>query len=340
MLGLNDLLTLRHQNTATKVLKPRWDVLADYVILVMLLISVVNAVVSLYAKDPVCVPAVKCPGTGNSSSENAYFHKICDAYYSTYQSKRNVVVSDIIYTTTSEDRNLFNYINSKCKTKRFEVNWFSVFFPTALFLEAGACLIAHNIWLNFGALICDHFSLFVKDCYDSFGKKLTESEQEVKISQFAELQKLIRRPRNEHTVRCLYGLELVLQVVTLLTCITLNLSCKRFEVNFRCNVDEIIPGLTFDYLTCSHSLPKFYEHTFWWFLALLIVLLLVSIRRFAWFVSRCCSPFHWKKPVSFSISKGDFAFLLHLLKASNPLYLESLKLFVARYSVVFNQEYV
>ena len=333
MMGTGDFLTLRMRNTDSNILKPWWDITVDYINLILALIAVVTGVVSLNAIDPICIPVVSCPATANDSLGNVSVLSVCVTYSNCNQSKKSVFDSDIVITTKSFGRNLFDYVNSECK--RLKVSWFSKFFPNVLFAEVGACLLVHNIWLSLSASIIDHFVTILKKLYDNSTKKLKQREVQLYRKKLEEVENKLAESTSEHcpkifpccccSIRCLYGLELGFQLAILLTSVVLNFVYRRFEERFTCNIDEIISGFTFDCFTCSYPLNEFYGWSFWAFWVALVIHLFVWLGRLISFIRMVCTNRSSKWKYGNDYISGDFAFLLNLLELSSPFHLEPLK---------------
>lgn len=359
MLGLSDFLTLQGQTTAMRVLKPWWDIFADYIIRVLLLISIVTGAVSLYTKDIVCIPAISCPPNANSSSRNVFSPKACQTYYNSNQYQKNVLGSDVTILTKFQDQIHFLYVNSECK--RLKVNWFTMFFPFVLFYQAGACLVIHNVWLSFTASVTDQFSTLVQECYDDTERNHSKSEEEaMKVSNLQkDIEKFVSDPWNvvdlrkkvaelandcskvsdlqgrlaqfirelNSNKRCcglrlryVYGMELFFQCVVLAVFFIFDLTWELNDGSCKCNIQEVIPGFVHDFFICSYSHSSFYRWSLVGFTACLILHSLVSVQRTVWFFKKGLSSVQMEDSVR--IPPGDFAFLLNLMKTSNPLYLE------------------
>ena len=132
MLGLSDFLALQGQNPAARILKPWWDILADYLIRILLLISVVTGAVSLYVKDIACVPAITCPvAVTCPASRNPLVQNTCATFYNPNRCLENSSASEITVLITFESLcqlgvqkvrgdmvfdvlSIFNFLSSGC----------------------------------------------------------------------------------------------------------------------------------------------------------------------------------------------------------------------------------
>lgn len=367
MLGLSDFLNLQVQNAAARILKPWWDIFADYVIRVMLLISVVTGAVTLYMKDIVCIPAITCPVAG--ASQNPLLQKACAAFYSSnrYHSNFSGLEATVIITKF-QDRSLSLYVNAECK--RLTVTWFSMFFPFVLFYQAGACLIVHNIWLILSTSTTDQFSTLVQESCDSsdgvptkIGRRETKAGRQVeelqkvvaefvsdawnlaylqrKVAQLidgrpgkagADLQRKVARFAEElksksfgcFRIRHVYAMELVFQFACLVIFLSLDLTWERNEGKFKCNIEEFVSGFVLqDHFICSFSHSSFYRWSLVGFIVCMGLHLFVNIRRAVWFFNKGFYCGYFQDGLQ-QVAPGDFAFLLNLLKTSNPIFLDSI----------------
>jgi hypothetical protein len=155
MLPSGDLLKLHVQSEAKKFLKPWWDVVIDYLILVLVMIAVVCGVVGLYASGPVCIPVLRCPAQKNSSALNKI---TCAMIHNS--SRKGEDSLDIAVRFTN--RNMFDYVNSECGKDIFCL---VRLFPNVLLVIAGYCVVCSNAWFAIKSPILEQMSDLLHDCY-------------------------------------------------------------------------------------------------------------------------------------------------------------------------------
>ena len=155
MLPSGDLLKLHVQSEAEKFLKPWWDVVIDYLILVLVMIAVVCGVVGLYASGPVCIPVIRCLPQENSSALNKI---TCAMIYNS--SRKGEDSLDIAVQFTN--RNMFDYVNSECGKDIFCL---VRFFPNVLIVIAGYCVVCSNAWFVLKSPTLEQMSDLLHDCY-------------------------------------------------------------------------------------------------------------------------------------------------------------------------------
>ena len=360
MIGLSDFLTLEGQNPACRILKPWWDIFTDYVIRVLLLISIVTGAVSFYVEDIICVPAITCPVAVTSPFQTSLIQNTCASFYNSNRYLENI--SEFTVLTKFPDRNLNLFVNSECK--RLGVTWFSKFLPFVLFYQAGACLVFRNIWFNLSASMVEQFSNLVNECYDSSDKILTDTGREAKVKKIEELKRtiaefvsdawnleyvnrkvvqVINEPWKTYELqrkvekfaeelpgsfaryfqlRHIYAMELLLQCLLLVTFLSMDFIMERNDGNFKCNINTLAIGLVQDHFICSYAHSSFYQWSLNGFFVCLILFSLVNIRRAVWFFRKGCGGFMATDGKQNEIPPGDVAFLLNLLRMSNPVYLD------------------
>ena len=171
MLLLGDLLRLHVGSEAEKFLKPWWDVVIDYLNLVLVMVAVVTGVVGLYAPGPVCIPVLRCPAHNTSSLKTAECAKIRNSS----ESGENITAA-----VPFSDRNMFDYINSEC-TER--IYFLVTFFPNVLIVAAGCCVVCSAAWFALKSHVLEEFSNLVKQCYKHADSENSSTKTTVNVKQ-------------------------------------------------------------------------------------------------------------------------------------------------------------
>ena len=146
----------KHQE-AEKFLKPLWDTVIDYFILVLVLVTVVCGVVALYATGPVCIPVLHCPVQGDSLQ-----NKNETSCASIHNTTNNTGIQKVTNAVPFTDRNLFDYINAECSGN---ICWWIKFFPNILIVMAGVCLVCSNAWFVLHSAILEQFIDVLRLCH-------------------------------------------------------------------------------------------------------------------------------------------------------------------------------
>ena len=161
MFPIDDISGLAQGIPAYRLLKPWWDVLTDYLAVVMLMTSFVAGTMQVTTGGIICVPAVDC------TSENKYINtpakNICSMYEAKYTGTKPIV------TLKLADKRQYDYVDAECGSNA--VHFFSSYFPFIIFLEAVVLLVIDNFWLKFPktASVVESFTTLVLECHNSQG---------------------------------------------------------------------------------------------------------------------------------------------------------------------------
>jgi hypothetical protein len=328
MLPSGDLLKLHVQSEAEKFLKPWWDVVIDYLILVLVMIAVVCGVVGLYASGPVCIPVIRCPPQENSSALNKI---TCAMIYNS--SRKGEDSLDIAVQFTN--RNMFDYVNSECGKDIFCL---VRLFPNMLIIIAGCCVVCSNAWFAIKSPILEQMSDLLHDCYKHVYNNLTSTESAENISRVkTKLERFVQDfeandsnncpccPNSCSMKKSYFIISVVQTVVAVVIFVILAwLMDKKMNRQYECNIDEIIPGLVYDHFACTYSIVEFY---FFCAVAFSIIfgvytgfscLKLVSAIKLQWFLKTG----QLTRINNLNIESLNFKFLLKLVALSNSAYLE------------------
>ncbi|CAB4033877.1 Hypothetical predicted protein [Paramuricea clavata] len=362
MLPSGDLLKLHVQSEAEKFLKPWWDVVTDYLTLVLVMVTVVCAVVGLYAPGPVCIPVVRCPAQNSSLSKIA----TCAIIRNPSQNGGNSVDFATVAVQFT-NQNMFHYINSECSENIF---WMIRFFPNVLIVMVGCCLICSVAWFVIKSPILELFIDLLCQCYQlastmnnststepdiSEGastsqelrttlKTKTTPEQHAKPVECAtaedrnrvktKLQKFVQDFEKNDTTKCqtffsikhFYIIISVVQamVVVVSFSILVWLMDEKMNRQYECNIDEIISGLVYDHFVCSYSIIKFYLFGAGVVSSIIAVHTVLSFLKLVSTISLkwVLETEQFERINNLNIKSLDLKFLLNLVALSNPAYLK------------------
>ena len=173
MLLLGDLLRLHVYSEAEKFLKPWWDIVIDYLNLVLVMIAVVCGVVGLYAPSPVCIPVLRCPAHNSSLQKR----EMCAMIRNSSENGENSL--NITAAVPFSDRNMFDYINSECTENIYDL---VRFFPNVLIAAAGCSVVCSAAWFALKSHVLEEFSYLLQQCYKHAGSKNTATKSNVNNS--------------------------------------------------------------------------------------------------------------------------------------------------------------
>ena len=173
MLLLGDLLRLHVYSEAEKFLKPWWDIVIDYLNLVLVMIAVVCGVVGLYAPSPVCIPVLRCPAHNSSLQKR----EMCAMIRNSSENGENSL--NITAAVPFSNRNMFDYINSECTENIHDL---IRFFPNVLIVAAGCCVVCSAAWFALKSHVLEEFSYLLRQCYKHAGSKNIATKSNVNNS--------------------------------------------------------------------------------------------------------------------------------------------------------------
>ena len=319
MLALNNLSKYEKEKT-TKILKPLLIVLNDYLVILLLTVSIFVGGVELASGRYVCVPVVHCSTSNNASTllSKIKYHNVCRVLYSS-QKSTDTKGKAITVATKFKYARYYDYVNSECKKTAFP--WFHSYFSLLLFCQAFILLLVNNLWLKYPrtASTVNNFYALADECYNlpHFASLASEKDHESEPNSCTEQTELIPKiassdsQQNIECVRCdlataiaaktlyekirrfndyagtskqiqyLYLLQTVLQVLLTVIFFTFNLGFKDIKGTAKCSVDEYF-SVIYDYFTCSHNLSTLLEIALVLFLIILAVLFFVCMTMLLW----------------------------------------------------------
>ncbi|XP_046862450.1 volume-regulated anion channel subunit LRRC8E-like [Xenia sp. Carnegie-2017] len=154
-----------------KILKSVWEVIKDYLVILLAMIAVLVAGMEVTSGSFECVPVVNCRNIANNISNaswpqaNLKFSSICRKYY------RSQTTSFAERTEVVTDQNINclykSFVNSEC-SKSVIPNYLAYLW-IVLFAEALLLFILDNFWLKIPltSSVIETFVDLVMTCYDS-----------------------------------------------------------------------------------------------------------------------------------------------------------------------------
>ena len=164
MSALSNIPRFEGEKETCKILKPVWDVLTDYLVLFLAVLSVAFGGMQLTSGTFECLAAVHCPGMSRSNMNRSY-RNACTAFYSSQ--KTNIIKGTDVVTDLKSSFQYANFVNSEC-SKSAIPNFLS-YFGFVLFLQAFVLIVLDNLWLKLPvtASVIESFVSLVMECYES-----------------------------------------------------------------------------------------------------------------------------------------------------------------------------
>ncbi|XP_077326183.1 volume-regulated anion channel subunit LRRC8D-like isoform X1 [Lithobates pipiens] len=154
MITVNEAASLAESQAHFKALKPWWDVLMDYLLVLMLMASFFSATLLIITDKVVCMPKTKEPDKYLSRELN-------EAIFTPSLSPRQ------IGHLTNLDYQQYTYVSVVCYHK--VVPWQSKYFPYMALINTLVLLVSSNFWFKYPKTSSkvEHFLSILAKCFES-----------------------------------------------------------------------------------------------------------------------------------------------------------------------------
>ena len=169
MFALGDISRFKGEKETCKILKPVWDVVTDYLVISLALLSILFAGMEVTSGSFECLAAVDCPGISRPNTSIFLSHTMnrnaCKAFYRSQ--KTNVIKKTVVVTDLQSSLQYSKFINSECS--KSAIPDFLAYFWLVLFTQAFALVVLDNLWLKLPitASAIENFVELVMTCYAS-----------------------------------------------------------------------------------------------------------------------------------------------------------------------------
>jgi hypothetical protein len=362
MFALSDISKFEAEKEKYKILKPLWDVITDYCVLLLAMLSIVFAGMEVTMGSFECLAAVGCAGIPKANMSSSMLSHIkyrnaCKAFYSSQ--KTNIIKRTDVVTDLKSSQ----FVNSQCS--KSAIPYFLSCLWFALFSEAFVLIVFNNLWLKLpaAASVIEHFVAFVMECYASpcpnsvLIQILSDDEQQGSKSDndqsyefdvledpatisaiktlYEKVHTLKENVKSSDKIWRLYLFQTVLQASFAIASFVFDIYyMKDLKGTMTCTLTQHIP-VAHDYFICSHNLaPTYVWGLKLFFLPILFFISALLIIVIGWtllnkeeykFDDERFSSLEFSDPVC-----QDFDFLLHLLEQCNKLYLNRFALFLCK----------
>ncbi|XP_014347654.1 volume-regulated anion channel subunit LRRC8D-like [Latimeria chalumnae] len=177
MFTVTDVAFIGESQASNKILKPWWDVLMDYLVFSMLMLSIFSGTLLLLKDAVACVP-MDFPERGNSvptaastqNSESTPSHLDPTAQAHTIfasTSEPSFIPETVRGRPTKLDYQQYVYINQVCYQKA--VPWYSKYFPYLALMHSLVLLVSNNFWFRYPKTSSkiEHFVSILGKCFES-----------------------------------------------------------------------------------------------------------------------------------------------------------------------------
>ncbi|XP_056426725.1 volume-regulated anion channel subunit LRRC8E [Hyla sarda] len=174
MIPVAEFKQFTEQQPAFKVLKPWWDVLAEYITIAMLMIGVFGCTLQITQDKIICLP--------NHTSADYVSQITCKEYsqntQATNSSEEQAVSTPSPASTPSPPREMsglrnnldlqqYSFINQMCYETA--LHWYAKYFPYLVVIHTLIFIICGNFWFKFPGTSSkiEHFISILGKCFDS-----------------------------------------------------------------------------------------------------------------------------------------------------------------------------
>uniref|UniRef100_H3AX97 LRRC8 pannexin-like TM region domain-containing protein n=2 Tax=Latimeria chalumnae TaxID=7897 RepID=H3AX97_LATCH len=144
MLPVSDISFLGESQITHRIFKPWWDILMDYIIYSLMILSVIGGADLLFPNVVLCLPMEQF-GEGDDLAQRVSV--AADAMKVYLESAQREMNPDLKPPNTNLDLQQFYYINHVCYEKAFP--WFSRYFPYVVLIHSIVLLVSNNLWFQF-----------------------------------------------------------------------------------------------------------------------------------------------------------------------------------------------
>ncbi|MEE6521996.1 hypothetical protein FKM82_020381 [Ascaphus truei] len=154
MITVSEANSLSDSQTRFKALKPWWDVLMDYLLVIMLMVSFFSVTLLILMDKVVCMPMATKPTKNMSSSPP-------------HAGVTYLPAPEDLGHLTNLDYQQYTYVSHVCYHKT--VPWQSKYFPYLALLNTLLLLVSSNFWFKYPKTSSkvDHFLSILAKCFES-----------------------------------------------------------------------------------------------------------------------------------------------------------------------------
>ncbi|XP_061472624.1 volume-regulated anion channel subunit LRRC8E [Rhineura floridana] len=164
MIPVAEFKQFTDQQPAFKVLKPWWDVLAEYITIAMLMIGVFGCTLQVTQDKIICLPNHVPSGT-------AFTDVTCEDF-----TKKRTNASEPVGSSSNRqmsglrnnlDLQQYNYINQMCYETA--LHWYAKYFPYLVVIHTLVFMVCASFWFKFPGTSSkiEHFICILSKCFDS-----------------------------------------------------------------------------------------------------------------------------------------------------------------------------
>ena len=167
MFALSNISRFEDERGTCKILKPIWDVITDYLLVFLVVLSIAFGGMQVTSGSFECLAAVHCSNisTSNMNSSSFSYHNVCEVYY--ISRKTDIIRGADVVSDLKSSIQYAKFVNSECS--KIAVPDFLSYFGFVLFIQAFVLIVLDNLWLKLPitASVIENFVALVMECYAS-----------------------------------------------------------------------------------------------------------------------------------------------------------------------------
>ncbi|XP_077183442.1 volume-regulated anion channel subunit LRRC8E-like isoform X2 [Paroedura picta] len=164
MIPVAEFKQFTDQQPAFKVLKPWWDVLAEYITVAMLMIGVFGCTLQVTQDKIICLPNHVPSGT-------SFAEATCEDFTKKITNASEIIESPTYQEMSGLRNNLdlqqYSYINQMCYETA--LHWYAKYFPYLVVIHTLIFMVCASFWFKFPGTSSkiEHFISILGKCFDS-----------------------------------------------------------------------------------------------------------------------------------------------------------------------------
>ncbi|XP_063787753.1 volume-regulated anion channel subunit LRRC8D-like [Pseudophryne corroboree] len=369
MITASEVSSLAESQAHFKAVKPWWDVLMDYLLIIMIMVSFFSATLLLTMDKVVCMPKTKNPLKSTSSALDG------------------APVPKEIGHLTNLDIQQYTYVSAVCYHK--VVPWQSKYSPYMALINTLLLLASSNFWFKYPKTSSkvEHFLSILAKCFESpwttkaleetsdqappeykpqkysstrsidysprtpmlnetlfpsmhlpFSAILDKKEEEQAKALFEKIRHFRAQAEDSDVVYRVYVGQTVFKVLTVVIVLGYTLSLVG-SFSFRHTCKPCIQNLMgYSVFTCTHNLAYILEKLLLSYILLLSLYAVLSIHALFWIYRRSLKVYSFENNSDgdgfgdIPDVKNDFAFMLHMVDCYDTLYSRRFSVFLSAMS--------
>ncbi|KAF7658067.1 hypothetical protein LDENG_00017630 [Lucifuga dentata] len=354
MFTMSDLASLNHHQTSSKLLKPWWEVFMDYLVVLMLMVSVLAGTVLLSRDRVVCLPLdpiITANTTDHIASTSSHVAL-------TPSSKPSI---DIPYNirpnppSAARGRRThlvyqqYVYISQVCYHEALP--WFSRFFPYIALLQSVVLLASGSFWFHFPQTSAriEHFLTILANSQGHASPsspllivdnprqviRLDKNDGEQARALFERVRRFRTHCESSDVIYKVYLAQTIFKLLMVTLIVSYSIPCLN-SISFihTCHPEEhaLVGYSTFE---CTHVLASLLHKLLVAYLTLLGLYGLLNFYTLSWILHSSLRQysFHMLKELcslrDVPDLNNDLAFLLHMSDQYDPLLAQRLSVFLS-----------